>query len=85
MNDPHKVVIECTAKGYSITVFDEEGAQLAEQSSVMESAGRSKRTGNREWWDDFPDHEDFTEALDDLSFGPFTVSGALHRIANPEE
>lgn len=79
-NKPTKVIIEITAQGWSERLYA--GDQLiAEQRHIMISRGESE--GGDEWGDWFdilPDDPQLAESLDDLSFGPFKVAGALYEI-----
>lgn len=76
-NKPTKVVIEITAQGWSERVYA--GDQLiAEQRQIMISSGESE--GDGDWYDMLPDDPQLAESLDDLSFGPFGVAGALYEI-----
>lgn len=79
-NKPTKVVIEITAEGWSERVYA--GDQLvAEQRHIMNSSGEAVGVGDwRDWDDMLPDDQQLVEALEDLSFGPFDVAGALYEI-----
>lgn len=79
-NKPTKVVIEITAQGWSERVYSGDQV-IAEQRKIMISRGRAKGDGERGDWDDMlPDEPGLAESLDDLSFGPFEVAGALYEI-----
>lgn len=79
-NKPTKVVIEITAEGWSERVYAEE-VVIAETVHVMESRGLAWASDSEEWYDRLPDDFDaLAEALDDLSFGPLRVAGALYEI-----
>ena len=79
-NKPTKVVIEITAQGWSERVYA--GDQLiAEQRQIMISSGESEGYGEwADWSDMLPEYEELVGAMDDLSFGPFGVAGALYEI-----
>lgn len=79
-NKPTKVVIEITAEGWSERVYAGE-VVIAETGHVMESRGSARSSDSEEWYDRLPDDFDsLAEALEDLSFGPFGVAGALYEI-----
>lgn len=81
-NKPTKVIIEITAQGWSERVYAGDQV-ITEQSHIMISSGESESEGDGEWrdWPDMlPDDPQLAESLDDLSFGPFGVAGALYEI-----
>ena len=86
MSAPTKLVIEITGKTYSHKLLDETGAELWSDEHIMESAGHS-RHAKESGGDIFEspvadDYEELAKAIDDLSFGPFGVAGALRNIAD---
>jgi len=79
-NKPTKVIIEITAQGWSERVYAGDQV-IAEQRHTMISRGESEGDGERgDWYDMLPDDPQLAESLDDLSFGPFGVAGALYDI-----
>ena len=72
-----KVTITITADEYSVVA--ELGGGTVTQRHTMKSAGQSQQVHGGDWYEILPDDGDVAEALEELSFGPFAVAGALHR------
>lgn len=78
-NYPAKVVIEITAEGYTTTVIDSQGEQIARRGAVMEGAGRARGTESGEFFDDLG--EDCEELADELEgMLPFSIACELVSI-----
>lgn len=83
MNEPKKVIIEITAEYYSHKVFNGSGQVLWEDKHNMKCRGSSSSIGEDVWQGKIGDnYSDLAESLDELSFGPFGVAGALIDIKN---
>lgn len=80
---PVKLTIEISANGYSHKLTDIDGNIIWSDLHIMENEGSSRL--DRSSIDVFDcealkNYEDLATAIDDLSFGPFGVAGALYKI-----
>ena len=85
MNIPTKLVIEITGDGYTQSLLDDTDNEIWVSKNVMKSAGESRRDKSSIDIFESPIGDEFevlATAIDDLSFGPFGVAGALRKITD---
>lgn len=77
MKTPTKVTIECTADGYTVSVYSGDET-IASRSTRMEGDGRALEVIEQsgDWYSALPN---FEELADELETGvPFSIAGVLH-------
>ncbi len=81
MSAPTRVVIECTAEGWSVSVYAGERL-LVDNRWELESRGSGRPAPNNADLEEALDGlDDLFEAIDDAtSFGPFGIAGCLLAI-----
>ena len=80
MSIPTKVTVECTADGYTTTVYAGDEV-VSHRASRMESRGRARSTEKGDVFDDLPDEfEDLADEIDSVTSAMFGIAVKLYGI-----